>query len=324
NYRLIYQNGAPFQIEVWNNPAYAKVVTHYLGTYVTDGWNIGRRLTLNLGIRFAHDNGFVPGSCVEAADPPGNIAFPATCYQKQQFNVWNTFAPRLHAVWDLSSDGRTLIKGGWGRFDHQRQQVPELDSADAQVRTTVTYRWRDLNGNRNCDPGEVNLNTNGPDFLSQSGGSNTVPIGSELEPKSDELSLSLERELRQNFGLRVSGIYSRYRNVYRTVNLLRLYNTYNIPVTNTDPGPDGVGEPRVQRQRRKRAAQPERRNQRVGSGVGVQREGLGCVRTAAPDPRVRQLRAAQRLSVGASGAVHRRLDDPELHDERRADRRAAA
>src|SRR5207249_2590280 len=80
NYRLIYQNGAPFQIEVWNNPAYAKVVTHYLGTYVTDGWNIGRRLTLNLGIRFAHDNGFVPGSCVEAADPPGNIAFPATCY----------------------------------------------------------------------------------------------------------------------------------------------------------------------------------------------------------------------------------------------------
>ena len=240
NYRLIYQNGAPFQIEVWNNPAYAKVVTHYLGTYVTDGWNIGRRLTLNLGIRFAHDNGFVPGSCVEAADPPGNIAFPATCYQKQQFNVWNTFAPRLHAVWDLSGDGRTLIKGGWGRFDHQRQQVPELDSADAQVRTTVTYRWRDLNGNRNYDPGEVNLNTNGPDFLSQSGGSNTVPIGSELEPKSDELSLSLERELRQNFGLRVSGIYSRYRNVYRTVNLLRLYNTYNIPVTNTDPGPDGV------------------------------------------------------------------------------------
>ncbi|PYQ68619.1 MAG: hypothetical protein DMG01_30640, partial [Acidobacteria bacterium] len=102
NYRLIYQNGAPFQIEVWNNPAYAKVVTHYLGTYVTDGWNIGRRLTLNLGIRFAHDNGFVPESCVEAADPPGNIAFPATCYQKQQFNVWNTFAPRLHAVWDLS------------------------------------------------------------------------------------------------------------------------------------------------------------------------------------------------------------------------------
>ena len=60
-----------------------------------------------------------------------------------------------------------MIKGGWGRFDHERQQVPELDAADAQVRTQVTYRWRDLNGNGRYDAGEVNLDPNGPDFVSQ-------------------------------------------------------------------------------------------------------------------------------------------------------------
>jgi carboxypeptidase family protein len=240
NYRLLLQNGAPFQIEVWNNPAYAKVVTHYLGTYVTDSWNVARRLTLNLGVRFAHDNGFVPDVCREAAAPPGNLAFPAGCREKQQFNVWNSFAPRLHGAWDINGNGKTMLKGGWGRFDHQRQQVPELDAADDQVRTQVVYRWRDLNGNGRYDGGEVNLNPNGPDFVSQTGGSNTIPSADERQPKSDEYSVTFERELMQNFALRVSGVYSRYRNTYRLANLLRPFESYSIPVTNTDPGPDGV------------------------------------------------------------------------------------
>ena len=240
NYRLLLQNGAPNQIEVWNNPGYAKVVTHYFGTYLTDSWSVARRLTLNLGLRFAHDNGFVPAVCREAAAPPGHLAFPAGCREAQQFNVWNSVAPRLHAAWDLRGDGKTMIKGGFGRFDHERQQVPELDAADAQVRTQVVYRWRDLNGNRRYDAGEVNLDPNGPDFVSQSGGSNTVPNPDERQPKSDEWSVTFERELMRNFALRASGVYSKYRDTYRLANLLRPFDTYNVPVTNTDPGPDGV------------------------------------------------------------------------------------
>jgi Carboxypeptidase regulatory-like domain/TonB dependent receptor-like, beta-barrel len=240
NYRLRFDNGAPFQLEVWNNWALAHVTVRYVDLYAQDSWTIGRRVTLNLGLRYAHDDGYVPESCRDAAVPPGNVSFPATCYPKKQFNTWNPVSPRLHAAWDVTGEGKTMIKGGWGRFDHARQLDPELAAADPQVRTTVTYRWRDPNGNKDYDPGEVNLDPNGGDFVSQSGGTNTEPNPNERDPVSDEFSVSLERELMANFALRVSGIYSKYTDVYRTANLRRPYETYNIPVTRLDPGPDGV------------------------------------------------------------------------------------
>jgi hypothetical protein len=239
NYRLRFNNGAAYQLEVGNNPVLAKVVVHYLGLYGQDSWTIRRRLTLNLGVRYAHDNGFVPASCL-AAKPPGDVAFPPTCYDKKQFNIWTPISPRLHASWDVDGQGKTLIKGGWGVFHHARQLDPELSAADPQVPTTVTYLWRDLNGNRDYDKGEVNLDPNGPDFVSQTAGSNTFPNPDEREPRSDEWNISLERELMADFAFRASGIYSRYHDVYRTANVLRPYESYSIPVTNLDPGPDGV------------------------------------------------------------------------------------
>ena len=61
----------------------------------------------------------------------------------------------------------------------------------------------------------------------------------EKQPKQDEFSVSLERELVANLAIRVTGVYSRAMNTYRIQNNLRPYEAYNIPITNRDPGPDG-------------------------------------------------------------------------------------
>lgn len=88
SYRLRPSNGfatcrvaagatAPCRVEMWNNPAEAKVVSHYFATCLTHSWTVGRRVTLNLGLRHAHDNGFVPESCRVAAAVPADGVYPA-------------------------------------------------------------------------------------------------------------------------------------------------------------------------------------------------------------------------------------------------------
>ena len=259
NYRLIFRNGAPFQMEAWNNcfkqglqevkgfgtPCDPRTLYWYLGGYVQDSWTIARRLTLNLGVRYAHDRGRLPVQCRVASAPPLETVYPATCFPQVAFKTFNPVTPRLHASYDVTGDGKTVIKGGWGRFVALRT-VDSITPANENIQLDTTFLWHDLNGNGLYDPGEINFNLNGSDFVRTSlhiagddALSGAVPNPNEKAPGSDEFSLSVERELIPNFAVRATGIYSRTFNVYRVQNNLRPYSVYNIPITNADPGPDG-------------------------------------------------------------------------------------
>jgi hypothetical protein len=234
NYQLRFNNGVPFQISTFNYPVQPENVDRYLGIYGHDSWRVGGNLTLSLGLRFSRDALFSPAQCHAATDFSA-----AACFDEVNMRTWNSFAPRLHAAYDLAGNGKSVLKGGWGRFSQLRDIDPDLTTANRNGPQTTTWLWRDLNGNRDYDAGEVNLNPNGSDFLSIAGVTNAVPNPDENQPKTDEFSLTFERELPGNWGMRVTGVYSRNFDLRRLAEPLRPRSVYNIPVTNPDPGVDG-------------------------------------------------------------------------------------
>jgi len=233
-YQLEFQNNVPFQFRTQNTPVHPMQHDNYIGIYVQDTWTVGHRFTMNLGGRFAHDDAHVPEACREAA-----MFAPAQCWGAIQMRVWNSFAPRLHAAYDISGDGRMVAKFGWGRFVHMRSLEPEARDLDPKATQTTIWRWNDLNGDKLYQPGEVNLDPNGPGFVSGASGSTFLVNPNEKAPITDEFSASLERQLVGNIAIRATGIHSRNHETLRVTNTLRPPSSYNVPITRPDPGPDG-------------------------------------------------------------------------------------
>ncbi len=79
------------------------------GLFVQDRWQIAKRLTLNLGLRTEHEDvpSFAPGR-------PGI-----------KFDFADKMAPRLGVAYDLTGDGKTVIKGFYGWFyDRFKYELP--------------------------------------------------------------------------------------------------------------------------------------------------------------------------------------------------------
>jgi hypothetical protein len=236
NYQQLFTSGVPFQLSAWNFPIDVRNDVRYYGSYLADEWRPASRLTLNLGFRLAWDHNFVPAQTKVA----GQFAsiYPAASYPEIDVVDWTTFVPRVRATWDVAGDGKTAIKGGWGRYAALRG-ADDANYVNPNVIGSTTYRWHDLNGDKLYEPGEVNLNLNGPDFVSQTGTTQGVLNSNEKPPMSDEFSASVERQLFPNFAIRVTGIYSKDWNVAEVINPLIPYSAYTIPVSSPDPGPDG-------------------------------------------------------------------------------------
>ena len=246
-YRLYFDNGVPLRIDVYNGPVQVEKGFSFITGYVNDSWTIARRLTLNLGARFERDDAWAPEQC---RLPGVYTIFPAACIDQTEFGDFNSVAPRLFFSYDVLGDATTVLRGGWGRFYDQRT-MGEQGYLNPISDTITTYTWRDLNGDLDYDENgpEVNLDPNGPDFLPSSPRRDrlnfTTPVQGLLNLDqtpmgTDQFTLTLERELAPDVGLRVSGFYIRTFDELRYTNTARPFEAYNVPVSQTDPGPDGV------------------------------------------------------------------------------------
>jgi hypothetical protein len=228
DYQLRFQNGVPYQVIVYNYPYHTlnKMTTQSL--FVRDAWRVGERATLNLGVRYERYHIFLP-----AQSKAAGRFYPAGDFPYTDILTWNNWAPRVGLSLPLDKSNRTVLKATYGWYNFATQPI-YADAYNRNALNSTTYRWNDLNHNLNYDDGEFGT------FVSSSGALSSVTNPDLRQPKTHEVTASLERQLAGNFSGRVSYVYRREVDLFQTVNVLRPASAYSIPITATDPGPDGV------------------------------------------------------------------------------------
>ncbi len=211
-----------------------------IGLFINDTWAVGRA-TVNAGFRYDRYKGWLP----DQEQLPGSLAqwapqFPslasqvvARTFDEQTFFTWNQFAPRIGVTFDLTGDGKTVLKGNYGLYWHNPGATVGSNGNPNTATKTATYQWNDINGDRRWQPGEEGAQTS----ASLVGAIGVDP--NIKAPYTHEASAWVERQLSDTMGLRAGFVYKTEDDLIATLQPLRPLSIFNVPYTFTDTGVDG-------------------------------------------------------------------------------------
>ena len=207
--------------------------------YAQDRWNLNARTTLTLGLRWDYQRPYylegkrdpiikdiLPASVVNAA-LIGKPMFEAKTYPESAIITRNSFAPRLGVSYDVTGQGKTVLKGFYGRFYYNYADAfSALNPSGANYKQ---FKFNDVNGNRLYDgPQELGA------FVSAAGGVSTAVDPNIAKPYADEYDASVEHQFWGESSVRVAYVRKNTYNEIATIDLSRLGH-FNVPVTRTVP-----------------------------------------------------------------------------------------
>jgi Carboxypeptidase regulatory-like domain len=238
NYLLYYDNGVPYQMDIYNYPIQPHDRATTQATYLKDTWRIGKSVTLNLGVRWERQHTYLPAQSIGASAQFPTL-FPAAAFPALDVLTWVRTVPRAGVAWNL--DTKTVVKSTFGIYNSAiGDQYADGYNKNAQV--TATFKWTDPTHANDYVPGTVDLNLNGPDFINIAGAANNIPNQHLRQPITKEATASVERELMENLGFRALYVFQHQKDSFDLTgwNVLRPLSAYDTPITRQDPGPDGV------------------------------------------------------------------------------------
>lgn len=179
------------------------------GAFLHNTQRIGDRLTLDYGIRY--DRQSIP-------EPVGN-AYPSHPEFLTDFNDdTDNWAPRLGFAWDVRGDGRSVLRGGVGRFFNP---LPSILYAGPLAEIAGLYNRISLNciTTGRC-PTYPNILTPEQFAVEARTATNVTVVSPDLEAvETTRGSLAYEQLLGASYSVSFEGVYSQFDNAQRLVNI---------------------------------------------------------------------------------------------------------
>ena len=248
----------PVSVQIFGSPLHTESAVMTTALYAQDSYAIGR-LTVIGGIRWERIEGYLPAQVTGASEYfPEGLVFQGVTISGvvQDYTVrksfpevrnnplWHNFAPRFSGTYDLSGNGRTVLKASWGKY---LDQINTGTPPNPNANINQTYVWNDLNGDLNFQRGNAvwnGLRYVGGEFGNQQGATNGLAVATfdrtVRRPYREETTIGLDRELFPNIRGGVTYINRRSRDVQGTVDLPEdLWPTAYTALTMSEPGRDG-------------------------------------------------------------------------------------
>jgi hypothetical protein len=230
NIYLLYNNGAPTGVREYNTPAVSKNVDKMLGFFAQDAWSVGRHLTLNIGVRFDHNDGILP----DQSNPQRQFTGPQTLAEstpiKQNLFVW-----RSGMSYDPVGDGQTAIKASYSRYGLQ-VGIDRVTNVNPFTAAFQTCPWTDPNKDGIAQASEYGTGCSGFPGLSVKYAGANGPRW----PFSDEVTAGVEHQVMKDMRVGAMFYYRTNRDQLGLRNTAVPTSAYTAFTVNVPNGPGGT------------------------------------------------------------------------------------
>lgn len=209
---VLFNGANAYQVLAYNTPTSQKNYFRDTSFFLQDAWNIKRRLTLNLGLRYDNFRTYYPVQKSNANETFPDL-FPITTYAASGNLVdWNNVSPRIGVAFDPTGNGTSVIRASYGIY-YIMQGTGLAETANPVGLFGKYYAWTDTNADGIPQESEWLPQGAATNPVSEFGGSSTHINTNMSRPYSEEVSAGYERQIWKDLSIGVTYYYRTKKNL---------------------------------------------------------------------------------------------------------------